>query len=144
MPNDHEVGYKRPPLHSRFKKGQSGNRRGRPKGARNLKTELEAEFREKIVVREGKTRKAVSKQRAMLKGLMAKAVQGDPRTAALLANLAMKLLEAGPAEATDAPVPAVDRAILQAYEARIRGGGAATVDGGPAPDHVDGDDGGSP
>ncbi len=31
------VGYKKPPTHSRFKPGQSGNRTGRPKGAFTLK-----------------------------------------------------------------------------------------------------------
>jgi hypothetical protein len=35
QPGDHDVGYGRPPKHSQFKPGQSGNPRGRPKGARN-------------------------------------------------------------------------------------------------------------
>jgi hypothetical protein len=29
---DYKVGYKKPPLHTRFKKGQSSNPRGRPRG----------------------------------------------------------------------------------------------------------------
>jgi hypothetical protein len=32
------VGHKRPPLHTRFKPGQSGNPTGRAKGTKNLKT----------------------------------------------------------------------------------------------------------
>ena len=35
------VGYRRPPLHSRFKPGQSGNPSGRSKGSQNLKTMFE-------------------------------------------------------------------------------------------------------
>jgi hypothetical protein len=35
---DYAVGYRRPPLHSRFQPGVSGNPPGRPKGAANLKT----------------------------------------------------------------------------------------------------------
>jgi len=36
MSNDYEVGYKKPPKQGRFKKGQSGNPRGRPSGTKNL------------------------------------------------------------------------------------------------------------
>jgi phage terminase large subunit-like protein len=38
--DDYEVGYGKPPASSRFRKGQSGNRSGRPKGTKNLKTDL--------------------------------------------------------------------------------------------------------
>lgn len=54
MTDEYEVGYRKPPRHTRFRKGQSGNPKGRPKGAKNLKTELEEELQEKIVVREGR------------------------------------------------------------------------------------------
>jgi hypothetical protein len=37
-PAGERVGYGRPPLATRFRAGQSGNPRGRPKGARNLST----------------------------------------------------------------------------------------------------------
>ena len=33
---NYEVGYGKPPLHSRFKKGQSGNPKGFPKGGEKL------------------------------------------------------------------------------------------------------------
>lgn len=37
-PGDESVGHGKPPKRSRFKPGQSGNRRGRPKGVKNRKT----------------------------------------------------------------------------------------------------------
>jgi hypothetical protein len=42
---DYEIGYGRPPIHTRFKPGQSGNPAGRPKGAQNSATEIAAELR---------------------------------------------------------------------------------------------------
>lgn len=87
----HKVGYGNPPKHGQFQKGQSGNPKGRPAGSKNLKTELEEELLEKIVITESGTPKNVSKQRAMIKALMAKAVQGDTRAANTLLNMFLKL-----------------------------------------------------
>ena len=42
MGRDHDAGYGKPPRHSRFKKGQSGNPKGRPRGSRNFSTDLKA------------------------------------------------------------------------------------------------------
>ena len=47
---DYEVGYGKPPRHSQFVKGQSGNPRGRPAGAKNLKTLLNKALNELVIV----------------------------------------------------------------------------------------------
>ena len=87
MSNDNEVGYGKPPKRTQFKKGQSGNPKGRPKHTRNLKTDLTKILGQKISVREGDRTSRVSKQEAMLLSLMAKALKGDTRAIGVLVNL---------------------------------------------------------
>ena len=84
--SEYKVGYGKPPKSGQFKRGRSGNPRGRPKGSQKLATDLAAELNEQITVREDGKSHRVSKQRALIKSLMAKALQGDVRAnAAVLA-----------------------------------------------------------
>ena len=85
--SDYKVGYGKPPKSSQFKRGKSGNPKGRPKGSLKLASDLAAELNEQITVREDGKSRRVSKQRALIKSLMAKALQGDVRAnAAVLAR----------------------------------------------------------
>ena len=89
-----KTGYGRPPIATQFKPGKSGNPKGRPKGSLNLATDLANELGEKITVREDGQSRRVSKQRALIKSLMAKALQGDVKaTAALLTLYARVIVE---------------------------------------------------
>ena len=72
----YKVGYGKPPKTKQFKRGKSGNPKGRPKGSLNLATDLTTELSEHITVREDGRSRKVSKQRALIKSLMAKALQG--------------------------------------------------------------------
>jgi hypothetical protein len=75
MSKEYAVGYRKPPKATRFKPGQSGNPKGRPKGSPNLASDLSAELGEEITVREGGQARHISKQRALIKSLMAKALK---------------------------------------------------------------------
>jgi Family of unknown function (DUF5681) len=78
--HEFKVGYGRPPVHSRFKPGSSGNSKGRPQGRRNIKTVVERVLNEKVTVREnGKPRKT-TKFEAMFQRHTSKAMQGDARS----------------------------------------------------------------
>ena len=74
---EYDVGFGKPPKHTQFKKGQSGNPNGRPKGARNLKTDLVEELQMIIHVTDGSRKVSISKRRALLKVLFAKALKGN-------------------------------------------------------------------
>ena len=92
MKSDYEVGYGRPPKDTQFKKGQSGNPTGRPKGTRNFKTDLEEELQERVRITEGGQSEEVSKQRALVKRTFEKGLKGDMRAIAMIVQWVMRYL----------------------------------------------------
>ena len=60
--DDFKVGYKSPPRHSRFRRGQSGNPRGRQRGLRNFGTDVKATLAGPVAVNEQGKAKRVSSQ----------------------------------------------------------------------------------
>ena len=78
-PSGYRIGYGRPPRHTRFTKGQSGNPRGRPKAAQSLARIARRILNEKIPVRENGQRRTITRLEAMLKQLANKGISGDLR-----------------------------------------------------------------
>ena len=79
-----DVGYGKPPLHSRFQKGKSGNTKGRPKGSCNTLKLLNDVLEQKITItQEGKPVK-ISKKLAMLTQLVNGAGKGEIKAIAAL------------------------------------------------------------
>src|SRR5262245_28537305 len=113
--NRYEVGYCKPPTHSQFRPGQSGNPAGRRKGVRNFMTDVKRTLAMPVKVKEGGRTRPLSTQETALRVLREKALQGDQRALDLLLGLAGRLntdgLEIGAAQA----LPADDQAILAAY-----------------------------
>jgi hypothetical protein len=118
--SDYQVGYGKPPQHTRFKKGESGNPTGRPKGSKNLTTLLEKELKQRVVVTENGRRRSITKQEAMVKHLVDKAVSGDRPLMQLLLE-EIRLLEARAASSpSDASIDEADREVMRQIQERMR------------------------
>jgi hypothetical protein len=77
--DDYHVGYGKPPKESQFKKGQSGNLRGRSKGSKNWSTLLTNALDEVISIKEGGQSKLVTVRKAIHKRLINNALSGSLR-----------------------------------------------------------------
>jgi len=81
------VGYGKPPVHTQFKKGQSGNPNGRPKGVVNFHTAILRAAEAKIHVMENGRSKTITKLEAATIQVTNKAAAGDVRAYELLSRL---------------------------------------------------------
>lgn len=83
------TGYANPPEHTRFKPGQSGNIKGRPKGSKNHLAIAAREFDKQVTATEnGRTRK-MSKKEIFVTETINRGIKGDKKCA----DLAYKMLE---------------------------------------------------
>ena len=73
----YRVGYGKPPKHTRFKKGESGNPKGRPRVNHDISALVEKELVRRTEITEGGRQKRVSRLKAMMRTLIEKAARGD-------------------------------------------------------------------
>lgn len=123
---DDKVGYKRPPKHSHFKKGQSGNPKGRQKKSKNLDTLMLQELDRKILLKEGGTAKHVSKREAIALRIVNGALRGNQRQLEFLFRYMRELGVPDPFGMTTDDSAGLTKA-LEALNAKQRG---ASAEGG--------------
>jgi hypothetical protein len=82
------VGYRHPPVHSRFKPGVSGNPAGRSKGRKNLRGIFQQILNEKVSLRDGQGIRKISTAEAALRSMVVGALKGDVRNLAMLLQVA--------------------------------------------------------
>ena len=115
--NSYDVGYGKPPVNTRFKKGNSGNPAGRPKGKANFATDLARALATKVTVNEGGRRVQKTKQAVAITQQVNKAVSGDTK-AFQMVHIMLPILDPTVAPGVT-PDLAVDREMAQRVAQRF-------------------------
>jgi Family of unknown function (DUF5681) len=121
--DNYTVGKGRPPLSTRWKPGQSGNPKGRPKGAKNMTTYFNEALNKKIEITErGKTRKVTVREGIALR-ITTLALKGDTKAISLIFSkepqIAAAVERANIPRITDDMTP---KEAMDAFMRTIRGG----------------------
>jgi hypothetical protein len=117
---DYEVGYGKPPRHTRFTKGQSGNPRGRPSGAKNLKTLLSEALNERVMVTENGRPRKVTKRQAIITQLVNRSATADFRAIKILFDMVRDIeAQTEPASAESSAFSETDEKVLEQLRARF-------------------------
>jgi len=116
---DYEVGYGKSPRHTRFKKGQSGNPRGRPSGSKNLSTLLTEALNEVVIVAENGGRRKITKRQAIITQLVNQSAKADWRATKILLDI-LQVIEARTEPMTaETSLDAADEGVMEQLRARF-------------------------
>jgi hypothetical protein len=116
---DYRVGYRRPPVDTRFNRGQSGNPKGRPPGAKNLATLLNEALNEVVVISEDGGRKRISKRKAAFKQLVNAAAKGNWRALKLLVDIMQDIERRAEPQTEDSSFCLVDEKVIEQLRMRF-------------------------
>ena len=119
---DDAVGYCKPPKSGQFKKGQSGNPKGRPKGSLDYKTYVKEMLAKQVTITEGGNRKRVSALQATLMRLVEKSLKGDMRAIEKVLALAMDMAAELEARSQERSMSATDTEIFERFKQDILAG----------------------
>jgi len=98
---DYEVGFGKPPKHTRFAPGQSGNPSGRRKPRPTVSEQLDRILGERVNVTEGGQSRRITKTEVFLRQLVNKAITGDRQFGILLLGYLRQQQEVGGMDHTD-------------------------------------------
>ena len=117
---DYEVGYGKPPRHTRFKKGQSGNPRGRPPGAKNLPTLLSEALNERVIVTDNGGQRSITKRQAIITQLVNRSATADLRAIKILLDILQNIeAHTEPAALETSAFTLADEKVIEQLKARF-------------------------
>lgn len=114
--SNYDVGYKKPPKSTQFKKGQSGNPKGRPKLYKPFKEDLLEELQETITTKENGKEKIITKQKGVIKRIMNSALSGNVQAYRIFVHWFSEYC--GITAEKDSSISADDRKIIEEYIAK--------------------------
>lgn len=118
--DSYDIGYRKPPRHSQFKKGQSGNPKGRPKDTRNVSTILAELMTEEVLIREDGRKRRVRADKLMLMRLRHRAVTGDHKALELTLRLLKEMENTRRPAADMDQLLDEDREILNDFDREVK------------------------
>ena len=126
---DYPVGYGKPPPHTRFRAGRSGNPQGRPKNARNSATIVREALTAKVKLTENGRTRSMSKLEVSMAQLANKAAAGDLKAIAMVIALYRDVEAQGASRTHEKPLDGADREILDMLLKRVRAAAGKSDDG---------------
>ena len=117
---DYEVGYGKPPHHTRFQSGQSGNPRGRPSGSKNLKTLLSEALNEPVIITENGRRRKITKREAIVREVVNYSARPDLRAVRIVFELLRDIEgQSEPASPETSAFTAAVEVVIEQLKARL-------------------------
>jgi hypothetical protein len=117
---DYEVGYGKPPVHTRFQKGQSGNPKGRPRGRKNLSSLLNEALNGWVIVVENGRRKKITKREAIITQLVNKSAAADLKATQIVIALLQEVEAQTDGSAEQITLTEADHEIIARMQERLR------------------------
>jgi hypothetical protein len=111
--DEYEVGYKKPPKDKRFKRGQSGNPKGRPKADLSMRQLIKKLGSEKLAVDSERGRVKITAVELVLRQLRHQALKGDKTAIKQFTNMWLDSVGYGESDVTMRSLTEEDRAILR-------------------------------
>lgn len=116
---DYEVGYKKPPKETRFKKGNKANPHGRPRGSKNLATLLDEALDTAITVVEDGARRRRTKRDVVIAKLVERSAGADLRATKLLLDMLQKHQRGGLSSHAEPEASSPDAAVYEQLRAKL-------------------------
>jgi hypothetical protein len=118
---DQKIGRGNPPKHTQYRKGTTGNPKGRPKGLKNVSTYLMEAARDHVTATVGGKTRKISKIQATAMQLATKAASGDQAAIGKFLDWMDEIeSRAAAAKPTQFPLSAPDVEVLRAIYERMK------------------------